>query len=140
MKLLNDKRKHRYKTILRKICWSLHDFMKYLRENMFCYYDLDIQHIREEIQETNTKADKFDTVEKIVPQIQEKLQENTTLQHENQFLRERLFHLDELLSELYFAELTNDSLKKKEIFDYLITNYFLNINAERLKNLSKKGE
>ena len=140
MKLLNDKRKHRYKIILRKICWSIHDFMKYLRENMFCYYELDIQHIREEIHTQNEKAEKFDAVEQIAPKIQEKLQENTTLQHENQFLRERLFHIEELLTELYFSDITNNHQQKKELFKYLIANNFFNIDAQRLSNSHKKGE
>jgi cell shape-determining protein MreC len=138
MKLISDKKADSYKRFMRKICWTIHDLMKWIREHMFCYHDIDIEHIKEEVKATDDKANKFEQVEKVAPLIQEKLQELEDLKSENIYLKDLTNLLEYHLSELYFAEISNNNNRKKEIFQYLIDNDFIKIQEQISQNNEEK--
>jgi len=56
MKQIPNKNNSTFKRFMRKLCWLLHDLMKWIRENMLCNYAVDIQSIKEKVQDTQNKT------------------------------------------------------------------------------------
>lgn len=117
--------KNKKKLIMRKICWKINDFMKWFRQHFFCYHNIDREAIREEIKSTNLKADNYEKVEEYIPQIQETINQLHLCNSENEQLNKSIKTLNYYIQELYIAELKNDSNRKKEIFDFLISIKFI---------------
>lgn len=117
----------RKKLILRKICWKIHDFMRWIRENFFCDYNLDIQSIKQEVETIDNKAKGYEKVEEYLPQIQQTVYDLEECKNENERAENAIEKLNFYVQELYIAELNNDSKKKKEIFDFLISVEFIKV-------------
>ena len=116
MKRLEGKKRVFWKIIMQKLCWKINDAMKFIRDRMFCYYEVDLKQVKEKVKETNFKAEKFEQVEEHLPNIYAALQQlkekNNCLKHDIKVLRGDLY-------ELYIAYLTEDRAKISEIFSRL---------------------
>jgi len=134
MRLIGSKKQSKYKKMMRTICWKIHDLMRWIRENMLCNYDLDIQSIKDEVSNMEAKAEKFNVVESIVPQIKEKLDELENTKGEIQYLKSQIEDYRYAVSELYYAEIQDDKNRRGDIYKQLIISKLIDIEIKRLQD------
>jgi len=125
MKRLSGKKRVFWKVVLQRLCWKINDCMKFIRDRMFCYYEVDIEQVKAKVQETNDKAEKFKKVEEHLPDIYTALQQlkkcsivNSCLRHDVEVLRGDLY-------KLYVAYLAGDEAEMSGIFNKLFKDKIL---------------
>jgi len=126
MKQIPNKNNSKFKRFMRKLCWLLHDLMKWIRENMLCNYAVDIQSIKEKVQDTQNKADKFEIIEEVIPEIQRKLDELNTVKLNLMMLQDDFTELVNDINLLYVADKDNNIVIKNIIFDKLKNDGYIN--------------
>jgi len=126
MKQIPNKNNSIFKRFMRKLCWLLHDLMKWIIENMLCNYAVDIQSIKEKVQDTQNKADKFEIIEEVVPEIQRKLDELNTVKLNLMMIQDDFTELVNDINLLYVADKDNNIVIKNIIFDKLKNDGYIN--------------
>ena len=133
MKLISDKRASKYKKFLRGICWNLDTFMRWFRKRFFCYYDIDMKNIQDQLKDEEIKLEKYHQVEQVAPQIKQSLSELERLKYENVELSEMNEHLKYLTTELYYADLAEDMNLKKSLYEKMILLEFIDVDNHRIE-------
>ena len=96
-------------------CSASESILLFIRERI-CFSKDEIEEIKEEISIVNENAEKFEKVEEHVEDffiLSKRLQlENDELKTDNKLIMMKI-------NELYFAEIRNDKLKRRSIFNEL---------------------
>lgn len=126
MRRLEGKKRVFLKIILQRLCWKINDFMKFVRDKMLCYYEVDVEQIKEKVQETNEKAEKFEQVKEKLPDIYFALQQLKECSKANECLRHDIKVLRGDLYRLYVSYLSEDKAEMSSIFNRLFKDKILN--------------
>lgn len=119
MKKISNNSNSNYKRFMRKICWGINDTMKWLRDHFFCYHDVDMDEVKEKIKETEHKAEQFEIIEEVAPEIQHKLEELKRVKLSFEYLQNDFTSLVHHLNVLYFADKVGDSHTKNIVYNEL---------------------
>ncbi|WP_152184685.1 hypothetical protein [Sulfurimonas indica] len=125
MKQLGERKTNRIKLILRGLCWKIDSFMTWLRNHMFCYYDLEMQEIKEQVRLVHEQSEKFEAVEELAPDILLALERLKHCECIREILEERLGELERLVVDLYVADMNDDRERRMEIYNILIKSKFI---------------
>ena len=125
MRNLEGKKRVFWKVVLQRLCWKINDAMKFMRDRMFCYYEVDVEQVKAKVQETNFKAEKFEQVEERLPDIYAALQQLKECSKANSFLQHDIKVLRGDLYRLYVAFLAGDETEMSSIFNRLFRDKIL---------------
>jgi len=125
MKMIENRKPSRIKSFLRGVCWKMDSFLKWLRDHMYCYYDLEIDKIKEKVKQVHEQSEKFEAVEEIAPDILAALDELKQCNCTKETLQERLQVIEMYVTDLYVADMNNDIPTRRNIYDILIKYKFI---------------
>ena len=108
-----------------KVCWKINDFMKWFRSKTFCYFDVSLEEIREEVDRINEQSDNFEVIKEVAPDIQNALTELRYCKQYSENLESYIDDVKTYITELYVADMEGDVQRRREIYDYLIENKFI---------------
>ena len=117
MRRLGGKKRVFWKVVLQRFCWWINDAMKFMRDHLFCYYEVDVKQVKAKVRETNEKAEKFEQVKEKLPDIYTALQQLRECSKANSFLQHDIKVLRGDLYRLYSAYLAEDKTEMSEIFN-----------------------
>ena len=125
MRQIEGKKRVFWKVVLQKLCWKINDCMKFMRDHMLCYYEVDTKEVKKEVQETNDKAERFEQVKEKLPDIYFALQQLRECGKDNECLRHDIKALRGDLYRLYVAYLAGDKTEMSSIFNRLFKDKIL---------------
>ncbi len=125
MKQLEGKKRVFWKVVLQRLCWKINDLMKFIRNHMFCYYEVNLEQVKSKVQETNDKAERFKQIEEHLPDIYVALQKLKECSKTNDYLKQDVKVLRGDLYRLYVAYLADDKAEMSNIFNELFKDKIL---------------